>query len=95
MLVFYVEGDQGHLMNEKLGSQTFRTKCRGTCTSFHMPWTDILEDLRKNCLDEELLEIPRPAECLKYLLRAHVNAGGLDLKKHLKQVHFRPMCPYS
>ncbi len=36
------------------------------------------------------MEIPRPEECLKYMLRAHVRVGGFDLKKHLKQVHVRP-----
>ena len=41
-------------------------------------------------MDEVLLEIPRPQACLKYLLRAHVKAGGRDLSKYLKQVHVRP-----
>ena len=55
-----------------------------------MPWEDILEDLKRNCSDRDLTEIPRPEECLKYLLRVHLNVNGLDFKKHLKQLHVRP-----
>jgi len=55
-----------------------------------MPWEDILESLQRNCTDRNITEIPRPEECLKYLLRVHLNVNGLDFKKHLKQVHVRP-----
>ena len=90
MLVYYVEGDRGHLMGEEVGQQQFRTKVRGTSCSFHMPWEDILADLKKNCMDGDLLEIPRPEECVKYMLRAHITVDGVDLKKNLKQLHVRP-----
>ena len=40
MLVYYVEGDYGHLYGEEVGRQRFRTAVRGTCCSFHMPWED-------------------------------------------------------
>ena len=90
MLVYYVEGDRGHLLNKELGKQQFRTLVRGSCCSFNMPWADILEDLKKNCLDQDLMEIPRPAEALKYMLRVHLNVGGVDFRKNLKQLHVRP-----
>ena len=67
MLVYYVEGDYGHLMNEEMGQQKYRTVVRGSCCSFHMPWEDILEELREKALDEDFKEIPRPQECLKYM----------------------------
>ena len=51
MLVYYVEGDHGHLMGEQLGHATFRTVVRGNCISFQMPWEDILESLKHNCAD--------------------------------------------
>ena len=70
MLVYYVEEDRGHLMNEEVCQQKVRTVVRGTGCSFAMPWEDILEDLKNNCMDEVLLGIPRPPACLKYLLRA-------------------------
>ena len=55
-----------------------------------MPWEDILNDLRKNVADRDFMEIPRPAECLKYILKVHLNVAGLDLKKTLKQLYVRP-----
>ena len=90
MIVYYVEGDMGHLMNEEMGQQKFRTVVRGSCSSYHMPWEDILQQLRKNCSDRNVAVIPRPEECLKYMLRVHLSVNGLDFKKHLKQVHVRP-----
>ena len=90
MIVYYGEGDQGHLLREELGKHKFRTVVRVSCCSYHMPWEDILEDLKRNCSDRDLTEIPRPEECLKYLLRVNLNVNGLDFKKHLKQLHVRP-----
>ena len=49
IMVYYVEGDHGHLMGEELGKQQFRTVVRGNCISFQMPWEDILESLKHNC----------------------------------------------
>jgi hypothetical protein len=90
MLVFYAEGDFGHLMNEVMGKQAYRTAVRGSCCSFHMPWEDILHELQEKCESKSLLEVPRPQECLKYLWRAHLRVSGVDFKKQLKQLHVRP-----
>ena len=66
MLVCYVEGDLGHLLNEELQQQQFRTKVRGTAHSFHMPWSEILDELERNCNILNAAEaIPRDSECLK------------------------------
>ena len=89
MIVYYVEGDSGHLMDEEIGKQQFRTVVRGSCCSYQMPWEDILEDLKNNCSDRNLSEIPRPQECLKYMLRLSLQVNGLDYNKHLKHVHAR------
>ena len=43
MVVYYVEGDGGHLLTEKVGRQQFRIVVRGTCVSYHMPWADIMD----------------------------------------------------
>ena len=37
MIVYYVEGHQGHVMNEEFGKQQWRTAVRGQCFSFVMP----------------------------------------------------------
>ena len=68
MIVYYVEGDYGHLMNGKVGQQQFRTAVRGHCFSFLVPWEDILESLNRSMSDTDMQSIPREEECLKYLL---------------------------
>ena len=90
MLIYYVEGDHGHLMNEEMGQQKFRTVVRGSCASYQMPWEDILDSLRQNCADRDLAEVPHPEETLKYMLRVHLKVGFRDLQRHLKQVMVRP-----
>ena len=45
VIVYYVEGDGGHLLNEKMGQPGFRTAVRGSCQSYSMPWEEIMEDL--------------------------------------------------
>ncbi len=90
VLVYYVEGDRGHLMNEVVGQQRDRTVVRGGCMSFQMPWEAILEELEDNCLEHAFEELPRSQECLKYVLRVHPNVAGQDFSKYLKQVQLRP-----
>ena len=50
----------------------------------------IIEDLRRNCADKKVKQLPRPQAALKYMLRLHLNINGLDFSKHLKQVQVRP-----
>ncbi len=90
MIVYYVEGDGGHLMTEIMGKQEFRTVVRGSCVSYHMPWEDIMEQLLRHGDDRGAMKLPRPQECLKYMLRLHLRVNGLDFKRHLKQVQVRP-----
>ena len=90
MLVYYVEGDRGHLINEKVGGQQWRTKVKGGACSFKMPWEDIVKDLQRNINDNALTEIPRSAECIKYMLRVHLKVGKVDFSRKLKQLHVRP-----
>ena len=90
MLVYYVEGDRGHLMNEIQGKQSFRTVVRGSCISYPMPWEDVLESLEQNLVDRDLLQVPHPEKCVKYMLRVLLRVNGFDFKKHLKQVMVRP-----
>ena len=72
MLVFYVEGDKGHLLGEKFTQQSWRTRVRGSACSFHMPWEDIIRDLQRHVDDETFADMPRSAESLKYMLRVHL-----------------------
>ena len=90
MLVYYVEGDGGHLMHEIVGAAKYRTVVWGSCCSFQMPWEDIVHDLKANCSARDISDLPRAQECLKYFLRVHLTVNGLDYKRHLKQLHVRP-----
>eukprot|EP00973_Karenia_brevis_P062842 8737986-Karenia_brevis.AAC.1 len=51
MIIYYVEGDQGHLINEEMGKKKFRVAVRGSCVSYQMPWEDILEQMDKHGID--------------------------------------------
>ena len=69
MIVYYVEGDHGHVMTESIGKASYRTAVRGHCYSFIMPWEDIMKCLDGMMTDAELACLPRGPECLKYLIR--------------------------
>eukprot|EP00973_Karenia_brevis_P049454 6861827-Karenia_brevis.AAC.1 len=69
-----------------MGHQKFGAAVRGSCVSSQMPWEEILEQINKHCGDRNVLDIPRLQDCLKYMLRVHLQVDGLDSKKHLKQV---------
>ena len=45
-----------------------------------------MNGLKKNIVDPDCTEIPRPAECLKYIIKV----AGLDLRTTLKQSCVRP-----
>ena len=85
MIVYYVEGDRGHLMNEVTKQQRHRTAVRGHAFSFLMPWEEIVKSIH-----QKVKSIPRDPECLKYMLRLHLKIAGQDFHQHLKQVHLRP-----
>ena len=55
MIVYYVEGDRGHLMNEVLKENQHRAAVRGQAFSFIMPWDEIVKSLhqriRQTCVD--------------------------------------------
>ena len=45
LIVYYLEGDRGHLMSEPVGAHRHRWGVRGNCFSYHMPWEDIMASL--------------------------------------------------
>ena len=77
-------------MNENMQNPRSRTVVRGGCVSYRMPWEDVIESLHNNMKDKKLLTYPLREECLKYVLRVHLQVAGVDMKKHLKQVSVRP-----
>ena len=89
-MVYYVEGDFGYLMNESLKGPRWRTKVRGHCFSFIMPWETIVKDMEGKVRRKDFSFLPRDDECLSYLLSIHLKVAGRDFHEHLKQVHLRP-----
>jgi hypothetical protein len=51
-----------------------------------MPWEDIINDLRRNVDDKDLLELPRSSDTIKYILRVHLKLGRIDFAKKFKQM---------
>ena len=92
ILVCYVEGDQGHLLGEEVQHQQFRTRVRGTAHSFHMPWEDILQELKDKCetYEAEAHLLPRKPDCLKYVLKVHLRVDRQNMAKVLRQLSVRP-----
>ena len=85
MLIYYIEGDHGHLMQEFLGQQRSRTVVRGTACTYQMPWEDIVQELSTNTT-----MYPRCQSSLKYFVRVHLTVCGVDMKKYMKEIQVRP-----
>ena len=90
MIVYYVEGHEGHTMLEEVGRAQFRTAVRGQCFSFMMPWSLLIKELNGRMSTDDLAALPRNESCLQYLLRFHLRVAGRDFDKELKQVCLRP-----
>ena len=90
MVVYYVEGDYGHLMKEPVAKKQYRTAVRGHCFSLIMPWEEIVKCLDGMMSDAALAALPWAPEYLKYLVRLQVKVAGKDMEQHLKEVKLRP-----
>ena len=91
ILVCYVEGDYGHLLGEELHQPRYRTKVRGSAHSFFMPWADILNELKEQCVDTNVMDVlPRKPEMLQYVVRIHLRVGAKDMTKVLRKMTVRP-----
>ena len=84
-----MEVEEGHLVNENLQDQKYRTRVRGSAVSYQMSWDDIIRELRDNYLDKDFRDIPRREESLQYILRVHLNVAGQNMEKHIKHLRAR------
>ena len=89
MIVYYVECEHGHLMEEQLGKQDYKVGSRGNVFSFLMPWDDIMIELGDVSSDEELGCLPHPPEVLQHLVRVVLRNGTHEMFKHLNKVRLR------
>ena len=45
LMMYYVEGDKGHMLNVRQHKPQRAYACRGNVFSFHLPWEDIAKQL--------------------------------------------------
>jgi hypothetical protein len=93
MLVYYVEGDKGHLMEEETMDQKRRTGARGNIVSYQLPWEAILGQLGRSshdCMeDEDLAHMPRDPDELARFVKLHVKQGFDKAVPALEEVRVR------
>ena len=89
MIVYYVEGNEGHVMNEITGELQWRTAVRGQCFSFVMPWGQMLREYSQRLSRDDWAQLPRGQDCLQYFFRLHLNVAA-DFPKDSEQVRLRP-----
>jgi hypothetical protein len=87
-ILYYIEGDRGHLLEEELFKPKFRTAVRGNIFSFHMPWEDIMASLARTVDDEELVT-PQPPGVLCHLVKFHLRIASMDLAQHIQDMKLR------
>lgn len=89
MMCYYIEGDQGHLMEETMFDASYTAQVRGDVFSYHMPWDPILHFLHRTTADEKLALLPHDHEHLAHMVQLHLRSGTVDMAKHIKEVKVR------
>ena len=99
LINYYVEGDKGHLLNEKMHRGRHPVAVRGNVYSFHMPWEEIMckmaeatgiPDLDK-ALSKTFENLPHPPEALAQMVLFSVNIGDVaELDEWLPVARLRP-----
>jgi hypothetical protein len=89
MITYYIEEDEGHLLDEDLQQPQYRAAARGNAFSFFMPWEDILKSLSKVCSDPEMTMLPHDPETLSRMVYFHFRSNSTDVTKFFKQAKLR------
>ena len=71
MMCFYIEGDQGHLLEETMFESSFMSVVRGNVFSYHMPWEKIMTFLERTTSDETLTLLPHAPEHLAHMVHGY------------------------
>ena len=90
MIVYYVEGNAGHVMNQVVGKAEWRSNVKGQCFSFIMPWAQLIREFKTRMERDDLLSLPRGEHTLQYLFRIHLKVAGEAFTDDLRQVRLRP-----
>ena len=89
MMCFYIEGDQGHLLEETMFQSSFMSVVRGNVFSYHMPWEKIIDSLNRTTSDKKLALLPHDPEHLAHMVQLHLKIGTIDMAKHIKEIRVR------
>ena len=68
MMCFYIEGDQGHLLEETMFESSFMSVVRGNVFSYHMPWEKIMTFLERTTSDDKLALLPHDPDHLAHMV---------------------------
>ncbi len=89
LVMYYVDGDRGHVMGEEAAMQSDRWAVRGNVFSFHMPWEDILEKINE-IIDDKDIQLPHDPQTLAQLVKINVRNARLEWIKHIEHLKLRP-----
>ena len=89
LMVYYVEGDRGHLMTEVAFKAQSARAARGNAVSFPLPWEDMLTSMSQASTTPGELELPHDPKIICALVRLHLKCNDADLSKYVEQVKIR------
>ena len=92
LISYYVEGDRGHLLDERVFQRTDAMVVRGNCFSFQMPWEKIIEKLTTLLKDDDSWSsLPHDENILAKMVLLNLRIGNVtDLSKWLPAARLRP-----
>ena len=92
LISYYVEGDRGHLLDERMFQRTDPLVVRGNCYSFQMPWEKIVEKLHAIMEDDDGWKtLPHDELILSRMVLFNLRIGNVaDLAKWLPAARLRP-----
>ena len=92
LISYYVEGDRGHLLDERIFQRTDSLVVRRNCFSCQMPWENIIDKLRTLLEDDDSWNsLPHDENILAKLVLFNLRIGNVtDLNKWLPAARLRP-----
>jgi len=91
LITYYVEGDRGHLLDERQHHPRQAYAVRGNVYSFHMPWEAIMEKLGKVTELNAMEALPHDEHVLAQVVLFSLRVGDVaELNKWLPMARLRP-----
>ena len=91
LMMYYVEGTKGHMLNVRQHKPQRAYACRGNVFSFHMPWEEIANQLGAVTAEERVEALPHDQHALSHMVIFSLRVGDVkDLNKWLPMARLRP-----